>query len=90
MAVWNLDQAWVLEMRCTSVPLEVKQNHMAVLKGLVHQFVRQIFSGYLYWLSHRFCILLGGLTSAFGAGIQIRDIFTHRHVNNSENNCKCR
>lgn len=45
MAVWNLDQPWVLEMQYTSVPLEVKQNHVAVLKGLVNQFVKQIFSG---------------------------------------------
>lgn len=91
MAVWNLDQPWVLEMQCTSVPLEVKQNHMAVLKGLVHQFVKQIFSGYLYWLSHVLFFLYsaGWSHAAFGAGIQIWDIFTHRHPNNSENNCKC-
>lgn len=76
MAVWNLDQPWVLEMQRTRVPLEVKQNHMAVLKGLDNQFVRQIFSGYLYWLSQRFCILLGGLTLPLVLGFRF-GTFSH-------------
>lgn len=77
---------------------------MAALKGLLllglcseHQItlhdqsVKQILSGYFYRLSDHFFFLYsaGWSHAAFSAGIRIWDIFTHRHANKSENDCKC-